>query len=289
MKTQNNATFSKLNPKAKLFEEIRIQQPKWWNLLREDKELYIEIRKDNSVNVYFLGGSVARIYYKNDFEGKIHHKYLGDEESNGITNNRTDKTEYRQIDFLELSENKISEIKKRIKNNYIKHCYDENPPENPPEKISEKCLQGKMIKENLNYIDSEFQFNKDAVIKNLRIDLIELKDGVLSFVELKGIFDNRLINKELQNQNKPKIIEQMGKYTEFINKYEVDIIEYYKKLIEIKQSLGLIKIENANFTLNKTPKLIIANTYTKVTPGRVKRIIDIKKLLDSYKIVHEIK
>ena len=69
-------TASLLNPKANLFEKIRIHQPKWWKLLCEDKELYIEIRKDNSINVYFLGGSVARINFKNDCEGKIHHKYL---------------------------------------------------------------------------------------------------------------------------------------------------------------------------------------------------------------------
>jgi hypothetical protein len=286
MRTQIKKAFSLLNPKAPLFEEIRIQQPKWWNLLREDKELYIEIRKDNSINVYFLGGSVARISFKNDFEGKIHHKYLEDNKFNGNANNGTDKTEYRQIDFLELNKNKISEIKQRIKNNYIKHCNDENQSE----KVSEKCIQGNMIKENPNYIDSEFQFNKDDEIGKLRIDLIELSNGVLSFVELKGIFDSRLRNDVLRNQSYPEVVKQMAKYSKFIAKYKVDIIDYYKKIIEIKNSLGLTNIENANFTINKTPKLIIANTYKKVpTPKkRVERINEIEKLLNIKKINYEI-
>ncbi len=99
MKTQTKKVFSLLNPKAPLFEEIRIQQPKWWNLLREDKELYIEIRKDNSINVYFLGGSIARINYKNGFEAKIHQKYLGNDKSRGKTKKGTDKFEYNIIDL----------------------------------------------------------------------------------------------------------------------------------------------------------------------------------------------
>jgi len=55
-------TFLTLNPKAEIFEElIKNPQPKWWTVLRKDKDLYIEIRKDNYINVYYYGGLVAKI------------------------------------------------------------------------------------------------------------------------------------------------------------------------------------------------------------------------------------
>lgn len=276
-------TTSLLNPKAKLFEELKIQQPKWWNLLREDEELYIEIRKDNSINVYFFGGSIARINYKNDFEARIHQKYYRDVTPQDKTKKRKD-LKYVQINLAEFDKKELGEIKNLIKTNYIKYS-----DENKSEKISEKYIQGKMILENPNYIDSEFQFDKNKQIGKLRIDLIELKDGILSLLELKGIFDNRLRNDVFKNPNAPEIIKQIEKYRKFINEYKVEIIEYYKKLIEIKQSLGLTKIENTNFTINEDPKLIIANTYIKpLSKQREKRIEDIKNTLDNYKISYKI-
>jgi len=65
-------TFLSLNPKAKIFEEIKIQTPQWWNLLCNDKDLYVEIRKDNYINIYYYGGSLAKIYYLNGFVAKTH-------------------------------------------------------------------------------------------------------------------------------------------------------------------------------------------------------------------------
>lgn len=269
-------TFTTLDPTSKIFIEIKKQQPKWWNLLSNDKELYIEIRKDNYINVYYFGGSLARIHYKNDFVREIHQKYLGDYIPRGKSQKGVDKFEYDLLDLSSLDEKTISEIKSRIKNDYLRHI--------DTEKVAEKWIQGKMITENPNYIDSEFQFNQDNEIGKLRVDLIELSGGVLSFVELKGISDNRLRNDAIRNLKVAEIIEQMTKYQLFINKYENEIKDYYKRLIEIKQSLGLATIENADFTINKTPKLIIADTYRKMTTQREERIRDIKKLLESNNI-----
>ena len=273
-------TFSTLNPKAKIFEELKIQQFKWWTQLHEDNELYIEIRKDNYINVYYFGGSVAKIDYANGFVAKTHQKYLGDNKPRGKTKKGTDIYGYAPIDLANLNETNIEDIKKRIKSDYLRHINYENP--------AEKWIQGKMIKENSNYIDSEFQFNQDTEIGKLRIDLIEFSEGVLSFVELKGISDSRLRNDAIKNANTPEIIEQMRKYHLFINKYERDLLDYYKKLIEIKNNLGLTKIVCPKLTLNKTPKLIIANTYTKDTLGRRERILEIEKLLKNHSIDYQI-
>jgi hypothetical protein len=230
--------------------------------------------------VYYFGGSVARIDYKNGFVAKTHQKYLGDDKPRGKTKKGTDIFRYDTIDLTKLNEIKIAEIKNHIKSDYLRHIDDEHP--------SEKWIQGKMIKGKSNYIDSEFQFNKDSEIGKLRIDLIELSEGLLTFVELKGILDTRLRNDVTRNLKVPEIIEQMKKYHLFINRYETNIKDYYKKLIEIKQSLGLTTIDNSNLTLNKTPKLIIADTCIKMTPQREERIIDIKNLLEINNIDYEI-
>jgi hypothetical protein len=270
-------TFTTLNPEAKIFKEIKDKQPLWWKLMLEDNELYIEIRKDNYINVYYNGGSVAKIDYANGFVAKTHQKYLGDDKPRGKTKKGTDIFRYDPIDLANLNETNIADIKKRIKSDYLRHINDENP--------AEKWIQGKMIKGNSNYIDSEFQFNQDTEIGKLRIDLIELSGDVLSFVELKRISDSRLRNDAIRNANTPEIIEQMRKYHLFINKYEMELLDYYKKLIEIKNNLGLTKIVCPKITLNKTPKLIIANTYTKDTLGRRERI---ENLLKNHSIDYKI-
>ncbi|NEW79029.1 MAG: hypothetical protein GZ086_06290 [Gelidibacter sp.] len=272
-------TFSTLNPKAKIFEELKIQQPNWWILFRDDKELYIDIRKDNYINVYHFGGSIAKIKYRGGFVAETHQKYLGDDIPRGKTLKGKDKFEYDSIDLLRLDGRLIADIKNRIKSEYLRNVGNEKP--------AEKWIQGKMINENLNYIDSEFQYNRDIEINNLRIDLIELSNGVLSFIELKGVFDSRLRNDKKRNTKTPEIIEQMAKYQLFINKYATDIKEYYKNLTEIKQNLRLTESLNTEFILNKTPKLIIADTYEKMTKQREERISDIRKLLDHNKIVYE--
>jgi len=259
--------FNFLNPDAEIFEQIKNQQPTWWKLFREDKELYIDIRKDNYINVYYFGGSLAKIEYKNGFVAKIHEKYLSGEGE-----------KYTLLDLNGLDA-VIEQIKDNIKTYYVET--------GNPEKPAEKKIQGTLITKNQNYIDSEFQYNEDSEIGELRIDLIELSDGELSFVELKGITDNRLRNDENRNSEVPEIIEQMDKYQKFINKYANELTGYYKKLIQLKNDLGLSK-NSTNFVLNKKPKLLIANTYTKMTKEREERIKAIESLLRMHNIAYKI-
>ncbi len=280
MITKPIGSFATINPSADIFIEIKNQQPKWWAFFCNDKELYINIRKENYINIYYYGGSVAKIFFKNGFKADIHQKYLGDNISRGKTKASAYKCKYLHLDLNNLNKSIITDIKNHIVSDYLRHINNENP--------AEKWIQGKIIINDSNYIDSEFQFNQDPSIGNLRIDLIKLTGGVLTFIELKIISDSRLRNDEKRNIKIPEIIEQMKKYNLFINKYEADIIDYYKKLVEIKKLLGLTSINNTNLDLNKTPKLIIADTYTKMTAGRDARIRDIKKLLDNHNIDYEI-
>ncbi|MCE5175497.1 MAG: hypothetical protein ABFC90_10945 [Bacteroidales bacterium] len=227
--------------------------------------------------MYYFGGSFAKIEFnKNGFVAKTHQKYLGDATPRGKDKAGKDKFENDLIDLTELDKKMIASVKNRIKIDYLKHIEDEKP--------AEKWIQGRMINANHDFIDSEFQFNQDPDIENLRIDLIKFSDDVLSFVELKGITDNRLRNDDKRNANVPEIIEQMEKYKRFIIKYEADIRDYYQRLLEIKMNLGLISTKKVFFELKMKPRLIIVDTYQKTTKGREKRIFEIKKLLDFHDI-----
>jgi len=259
-----SGSFDALDPSEPIFKEIKEQ--KWWKLFREDPELYIEIRKDNYINVYYYGGALAKINYnkiKKEFVGETNKQYVGVDE---------------ELNLKELNKEKIEEIKKRINDIYLK------------DKI-EKKIQGKMIiNKDSKYIDSEFEYKFEYKNdKFLRIDLVKLSDGILSFVELKHIEDSRLRNDEKRNPEIPEIIDQMDKYRKFINKYEKEIIDYYKKIIQLKNDLEIFKQKRStDITFNKTPRLIIANTYEELSKGRIERIRAIEDLLKKHNIDYEI-
>jgi len=259
-KTKRSGSFEALDPNKPIFKKIKEQ--KWWKLFLEDKKLYIEIRKDNYIDVYYYGGCLAKITYneiKKKFIAKIHPKFKGLEGIRPVS-----------LDLEKLDEKEIEEIKERIEIVYLK--------ENKEEKIlKEKRIQGEMILKYSKYIDSEFQYNKN---KNSRIDLIELSDKKLSFVELKLIDDDRLNDKHKKN-----ITKQMENYSNLINENKDKIIDYYKKIIKLKNDLGIYKREGfTDFTPNERPKLIIVNTYgEKLTPKRKNRIQKIKIILEKLK------
>jgi hypothetical protein len=107
-------TFTALNPENPLFIELKNQQPAWWNLLKNDKELYINIRKDNYMNVYYYGGSLAKIEFKKGFVATAHQKYLVDTTTRG-----NDIVGYGPIDLAALDEKMIACIKNRINEEYL--------------------------------------------------------------------------------------------------------------------------------------------------------------------------
>ena len=75
-----------LNRKHELYKILNGENaPMWWNCLKEDKDIYIEIRKGNVIDAYYLGGRMAEIKLDRDNQIVVtaHPKYLGFLEEDG--------------------------------------------------------------------------------------------------------------------------------------------------------------------------------------------------------------
>lgn len=267
-------TFDILKPEAKIFQELK-KNPSWWARFKNDSSLYIEIRKDNQVNVYFEGGSVARIHYcskHKKLQVFTHHKYLNlpaPSKSNAYIECSGIIDEPKETNSEILVCDKVIER--------VKTCYSQKHAINgivDKEKWSEKFIQGTLITQSSDFhLDSEFAYN-DATDKN-RIDLIRCDNGVITFVELKRIADGRMLHK---TDESPEIVDQMNRYKDFITKYSVELLAYYQKLYDVKAELGLPVPQIRPSSINPEPHLLIFDNWTKETTGRKihrKRLIDI--------------
>ena len=68
--------FGTLDVNANLFVELA-KDPAWWRKLREDSDIYINVRKDNYINVYYRGASIMKLSYDNGkFKAGIHYSLI---------------------------------------------------------------------------------------------------------------------------------------------------------------------------------------------------------------------
>ena len=245
--------FSTLKKDAIIFDELS-KNPSWWQLFKSDPNLYIEVRKNNQVNVYFEGGSVARIHYcskHKKLQVFTHHKYLGISD---------DKPTY--IECSDFICKNISSIIERVKS-----CYSQKKSGTDSltkEAWTEKYIQGNIIISNKqHYLDSEFAY-KDKYL-DIRVDMISVINGQVTFVELKRLDDRRMLK---ESDDTPEVVTQMNLYKQFIKTYEVELLDYYQRLYDIKESLGLPIPNSRPANINTTPELLIFNRWTKTHPSR---------------------
>ena len=238
-------TFETLNPSSKIFEVLNNNNFAWWERFKSESSFYIEIRKDNQINVYHEGGNVVRLHYcskRNVLQAFTHCKYLGREEL---------KNKY--LNCIDILDAEIDNIVSRIKG-----IYSEKNGVNK-EKWSEKYIQGRLIENGrTKYIDSEFAYKNEET--DIRIDLIECVNGEIRFVELKRLDDDRMLKKTDDN---PEVITQMKNYKQFAIKNREDILKYYNKIYEIKQSLKLPLPAQKPVSICVEPLLIIFNRWEK--------------------------
>ncbi len=224
--------MNKLDTNHHLFKKLAKSPPRWWSNLKSDKDLSIQIRKDNSIDVYFNGGSLITGLQLNGkvFSGNIHKQYVPiagkDYVKYFFDNNLVEfpSVEITKIDGFSASA--IRKVKDRIKLFY--------------QKTSEKGIQHTFLKKDPSFIDSEFQSRHKG--KTIRIDLVRLDEGIkrIVFVEVKTMGDNRLYSNE--------IIEQLKAYADFTKMRQKDIKNYYIKILAIKKALGILprSLRNVN-------------------------------------------
>lgn len=244
-----------LDTQNPLFLELEENKPIWWNNLLSNKDIYVDIRKDNYIDIYYNGGNIINgLRYNNfRFTGSIHYKYL-----------LPDKAKYIDYDFstslvgvmqngidLAVVNNFEANYLKRIKANILSHY----------PVTSEKGIQAKFVTNGACFLDSEFAYNYyDA---KLRIDLvwIDTSNKKIVFVELKTMGDRRLYTND--------IFDQLKKYYDFSMTFEKEILSYYTKVFEIKKKLQLLpKGLNAldsldGYTLEKKPLLLFGDCEQK--------------------------
>ena len=256
-----------LNKDAEIYKELA-NQPNWLQRLLSIKGVYVEIRKDDIVDIYYEGGRMAELRCKNkQIKATCHPKYLGMDVPTG--------SNPKYVDCIEVLKKNPTVIIKNIQANYSqKEGKDE-------EDISEKKIQGDMIcRLDPIFLDSEFAHRYEVGKRQtIRFDLVTIKNNQLIFVELKRIKDNRLLNKE---DDKPEILEQMDKYQQFIKFNKNKLLDYYKTLYEIKTSLKLPvpECEIEKLSVCEIPHLIIIDTYHSHGGKRKNRIARMKEILD---------
>lgn len=218
--------YFNLDISAPIFRILKEEQALWWKTVCNDKELYINIRKDNCINVYYKGCSVMELEYgpRKGLTAKISNEYIEEKYHNMIIRTYGKKCSIMNPkDIVKI----IDSIRKQI-DKYTKTNNDENVKELAFQ--GEEYLRGK-------YIDSEYAFvYSQPKHKLIRIDLISINsDGLIEFIELKRISDRRLNSKSPI----PEIVEQIDWYNKFIEDYGVEIEEYYKNVQKIMRNLEI--------------------------------------------------
>jgi hypothetical protein len=252
--------FSKLDTEHKLFKELSEQKPIWWQNIVRNKKIYVEVRKDNYINVYFNGGAILKLSYTNGFKGKIHFEYipLKPLESQNTYIPFTFSDNYLEIDTSKVgfadvdnfSDNGISAFQKRIGKFFLPS--------------SEKGIQADFVLKNSAFLDTEFQYKGD-----IRFDLVwaDVGSRKLYVVELKTISDPRIYvtGHNQDSSGHDKIDAQLKKYRGFIRARSPDLLSHYERVLSVKRKLGVIRegLRGLNsldgFTFEERPILLIGD------------------------------
>lgn len=243
--------MNRLNQNDPLFKNLENNPPDWWKTLVNDKDIYIEIRKDNYIDVYYNGGNIIRglMHKGKGYAGAIHYKYLLPDNEDYIdynfsSNGKTmvKKTTLELLETANFDKETLKRIKANISRYYPATC--------------EKGVQARFIlQKDSRFIDSEFAYKTDKGL--MRIDLVwlDLKQKKIVPVELKIMGDPRLYNNE--------IVAQLQTYATFFQNNQVELLNYYQKVFEIKKHLnilrdGLKQLNSlADFTIHTKPLLVI--------------------------------
>lgn len=266
--------YFSLDENAVLFNLLREMQPDWWSIILKDKELYINIRKGNRVNVYYKGFSVMELSLsrKKELQAKIHSTYMGKGTGGYL----------EHLDPNCIIEN-LTAVKQVIDNNNEKH-------RTMPEGRCEKEIQGVCYIQG-EYIDTEYEFVREMPQRLItRIDFTTItKAGLIEFVELKRITDKRLFA-SCGSKKEPEILKQIRDYNDFISYNRESICNYYQKVQRIMRSLGvknrLVECEIEGVV--EDVRLLLAGCKVEISATKKQEIKRMLDLLEKNNIKYEV-
>jgi len=230
-----------LNPSDKTFIELQTGKYPWWDSLTKNKNISIQIRKGNKIDVYYNGGAIlgglAYREQKKAFTAKIHSKYIPLEKDNDYMTLSLTPQKVKIIDSFAPMDFSVFENEK------LKLIMDRVKKYHDPE--SEKAIQYNFAANDPCIIDAEFQFDKASRIDLVRLDKPSKK---IVFIEIKTIGDSRLFTDPVKD---PKnIYHQLEKYYRYTNDNKKALLDYYTKVLQIKKDLGLAYSSIRGLTLN---------------------------------------
>lgn len=279
---------SSLRSNHPLFKQLISNAPEWWRRVLQFENAYIDIRKDNTINIYYEGASLAKIVLaKGSVRATCHPKYLYGDNAQAY---------YKKgIAIYQPCEKELVRIGTEecclLRNAQMFYSDKEGKEVSNAEQKSEKKLQGEMVcRAKTLYIDSEFAHRYEEGSRHtIRIDLVRVVGNMIQFVELKRIQDYRLLHED-NSVVTPEIITQIEEYRNFLKANKDAILAYYKKLIAVKRDLGLptASADIETLDIDTEPYLEIHNLYTHLTPQREARIAKIKAILDKHNVKYEI-
>ena len=286
---KNIAKFrSSLRSDHPLFKQLISDAPEWWHKALQFEGAYIDIRKDNTINIYYEGASLAKVEWANGtVRATCHPKYLYGDRAQAYYKNGIAIYQPCEEELMKLGTEECC----LLRNAQMFYTDKEGKEVSDTEQKSEKKLQGEIVcRAKTLYIDSEFAHQYEEGSRHtIRIDLVRVVGNKIQFVELKRIQDNRLLHEECSNVM-PEIIPQIEEYSSFLKTNYKAILEYYKILIAIKRALGLptTSADIDTLAIDTEPYLEIYNLYTHLNPQREARIANIKATLDKHNVKYEI-
>ena len=292
MSNFNPESYFQLDVYAPLFRALYSEKPSWWEVVKNDSRVYINIRKGGYINVYCRGESIMKLEYtRGNYRATTNTYYLSDEEKKGKA--------------VQLSPDVIVKRLDEIVDRMLRRR-----PVGNDEGDSEEGIKGELFMSG-NYIDTEFAYMRIARPSEIesrkkrikpgtkhrisqyaqdRIDLIRVDDGAIQYVELKRISDTRLNEHDREYGQEAEIVEQLNDYQFIIDTYKDKILAYYQNLQHVMKALGIKnKVVNQQITrVSDFVELYIAgyNDGKAFSKKRLNRILTLQKLLIDNHISH---
>ena len=292
MSNFNPASYFELDVDAPLFRALCADKPEWWEIVKNDPRVYINIRKGGYINVYCRGESIMKLEYSGGtYRATTNTYYLSDEEKKGKA--------------VKLAP---EDIVKRLDEIVVRML--QRKPVGKEEGDSEEGIKGELYLSG-DYIDTEFAYMRKARQSEIearkkriklgtkhrisqyaqdRIDLIRVDDGAIQYVELKRISDGRLNEHDRELDCEAEIVEQLNDYQYIIDTYKDKILIYYQNLHQVMKALGIKNhvVNQQIISVSDFVELYIAgyNDGKPFNKKRLKRIETLRDLLINNNITH---